>query len=235
MIIILYSRGAVWGSAGYRRIFAFLWKLKRVEYMLSRTWRRHVTAYRRLSRLQRALARRERLYRGAGVSAGPAINALTVLHRSHLFRNQMIHFASNLQNYVMFEVLETAWKNFSACFDEWKDGTLDLDALIAAHDAYLDYIAERLLLEGGGARQGGQGRARATLQATFAMRLRERLIRSLEKILEFCDQQEVCLRVCLFAIFLNLYSSFIISAGVRMYSYVLVCTVQPERTVVVLL
>ena len=106
--VMLYARdkrgdNKFWGSAGYRRIFAFLWKLKRVEYMLSRTWRRHVTAYRRLSRLQRALARRERLYRGAGVSAQPAIGALTVLHRSHLFRNQMIHFASNLQNYVMFE------------------------------------------------------------------------------------------------------------------------------------
>ena len=66
---------------------------------------------------------------------------------------------------------------------------LDVDALIAAHDAYLDYIAERLLLEGGGGGRTG-GRARATLRTTFAMKLRERLIRSLEKILEFCDQQE---------------------------------------------
>tara|TARA_B110000208_G_scaffold74351_1_gene95563 strand:- start:25 stop:432 length:408 start_codon:yes stop_codon:yes gene_type:complete len=133
----------------------------------------------------------------------------------------MIHFASNLQNYVMFEVLETAWKNFSACFDEWKDGTLDLDALIAAHDAYLDYIAERLLLEGGGARQGGQGRARATLQATFAMRLRERLIRSLEKILEFCDQQEVCLFcLCMFVVLYIIY----VPAGVRTVGLSMRCT-----------
>ena len=38
--VMLYARdkrgdNKFWGSAGYRRIFAFLWKLKRVEYMVS--------------------------------------------------------------------------------------------------------------------------------------------------------------------------------------------------------
>lgn len=34
------------------------------------------------------------------------------LRHCHVLRNEMAHFCTDLQTYIMFEVLETAWETF---------------------------------------------------------------------------------------------------------------------------
>jgi gamma-tubulin complex component 3 len=54
----------------------------------------------------------------------------------------MHHFVSNLQYYVMFEVLEGSWDAFTR---ELNDAD-DLDALVQAHDTFLDAVTRKSLL-----------------------------------------------------------------------------------------
>ena len=77
--------------ARYRKMFTFLWKLKRVEHTLTSTWRKHGTAAHALR-----LVRADRS-----------------MHGCHLLRNEMIHFVYNLQYYLMFEVLECSWQTLA--------------------------------------------------------------------------------------------------------------------------
>ena len=72
--------------ASYRRLFTFLWQLKRVEHSLTAVWRKHCTASRLLSTLHR----------------DPTI------HGCYVLRNEMVHLIYNLQYYLMFEVIEIA-------------------------------------------------------------------------------------------------------------------------------
>jgi hypothetical protein len=72
--------------ASYRRLFTFLWQLKRVEHSLTAVWRKHCTASRLLSTLHR----------------DPTI------HGCYVLRNEMVHLIYNLQYYLMFEVIEMA-------------------------------------------------------------------------------------------------------------------------------
>ena len=72
--------------ASYRRLFTFLWQLKRVEHSLTAVWRKHCTASRLLSTLHRDPTR----------------------HGCYVLRNEMVHLIYNLQYYLMFEVNECA-------------------------------------------------------------------------------------------------------------------------------
>jgi len=47
-------------------------------------------------------------------------------HKFNLFHHEMVHFISNIHNYIMVEVLESAWK---VCLDEIRVAK-DLDELI---------------------------------------------------------------------------------------------------------
>ncbi|KAJ0809165.1 putative gamma-tubulin complex component protein [Helianthus annuus] len=62
--------------------------------------------------------------------------------RCQVLWNEMNHFLTNLQYYIMFEVLEVSWANFS---DEM-EASKDLDDLLSAHDKYLHSIVEKSLL-----------------------------------------------------------------------------------------
>ena len=72
--------------ASYRRLFTFLWQLKRVEHSLTAVWRKHCTASRLLSTLHRD----------------------PTMHGCYVLRNEMVHLIYNLQYYLMFEVNECA-------------------------------------------------------------------------------------------------------------------------------
>ena len=54
----------------------------------------------------------------------------------------MLHVTSNIQNYIMFEVLEGSWNSLS---DELEVSE-SLDDIIAAHDSYLDNILKLAML-----------------------------------------------------------------------------------------
>ncbi|KAF4323419.1 hypothetical protein BBO99_00003135 [Phytophthora kernoviae] len=100
----------------YQQIFDFLWRLKRVEHSLSASWTKDMN----LGHMVQG-----RL---------PGIGA--VLHKCQLLRSEMIHFTTNLLNYMMFEVLETAWHKLVKDLNAAKD----LDGLIESHAAYISSI-----------------------------------------------------------------------------------------------
>ena len=64
------------------------------------------------------------------------------LHRCHVLRNQMFHFVSQLQYYVYFEVIESAWQEFA----EGLPKANDLDHLIASHQNYLNVIFRKIFM-----------------------------------------------------------------------------------------
>lgn len=115
--------------ASYLRIFNFLWRLKRVEHALSATWQ--------TMKPNCSLAR---LFTSS--EGGERSHIVAVLRRCQTLRNEMNHFVTNLQYYIMFEVLEYSWANF---LEEMEDAQ-DLDDLIAAHEKYLRSIVEKALL-----------------------------------------------------------------------------------------
>ena len=45
----------------------------------------------------------------------------------------MVHFVTNLQHYIMFEVLQTSWMKLSQELPE----AADLDSVIRAHNEYV--------------------------------------------------------------------------------------------------
>ncbi|KNC54620.1 gamma tubulin ring complex protein 3 [Thecamonas trahens ATCC 50062] len=111
--------------AKYLQLFSFLWRLKRVERHLSSTWQRHVNSASALRQL-------------------PELDL--VVRKCHILRNEMAHFVFNLQYYIMFEI-EGAWTELVELLTS--DRThLDLDAIYGAHEAYIDRILERVLLDG---------------------------------------------------------------------------------------
>ncbi|KAG3120953.1 Gamma-tubulin complex component 3 [Phytophthora idaei] len=100
----------------YQQIFDFLWRMKRVEHSLSASWTKDMNLGHEVQ------------------GCVPGIRP--VLHRSQLVRSEMIHFITNLLNYMMFEVLETAWHKLVKDLNAAKD----LDGLIESHAAYITSI-----------------------------------------------------------------------------------------------
>jgi gamma-tubulin complex component 3 len=106
----------------YLKVFNFLWRAKRVQYYLSHMWNEQTAHYRSLHTIQE-------LY--------------PVVHQCHLLISAMVHFISQLQYYINFEVMECNW-----------DGLLktvrtadDLDQIISAHDTFLQHITSQCLLD----------------------------------------------------------------------------------------
>ncbi|KAK9289800.1 hypothetical protein L1049_007960 [Liquidambar formosana] len=115
--------------ARYLRIFNFLWKLRRVEHALIGAWKAmkpNCIASLSFTKLQGAVK----------------LQLLSTLRRCQVLWDEMNHFVSNLQYYIMFEVLEVSWSDFSNEMDVAKD----LDDLLAAHEKYLHSIVEKSLL-----------------------------------------------------------------------------------------
>lgn len=115
--------------AKYLRIFNFLWKLRRVEHALIGAWKTMkpncITSH-SFTKLQQAVK----------------LQLVSTLRRCQVLWDEMNHFVTNLQYYIMFEVLEVSWSNLSNEMEVAKD----LDDLLAAHEKYLHSIVEKSLL-----------------------------------------------------------------------------------------
>lgn len=113
----------------YLKVFNFLWRLKRVEHALIGSWKTMkpncITSV-SFTRLQRAVKS----------------HLLSTLRQCQVLWNEINHFITNFQYYIMFEVLEVSWSNFSNEMEVAKD----LDDLLAAHEKYLHSIVEKSLL-----------------------------------------------------------------------------------------
>ncbi|KAL5707865.1 Gamma-tubulin complex component 3 [Ranunculus cassubicifolius] len=113
----------------YHQIFNFLWKLRRVEHTLIGAWKtmkpNRITSH--------ILTKQEGAIK---------LQFVSTLRRCQVLWVEMNHFVTNLQCYIMFEVLEVSW----AKFVEEMEIAKDLDDLLAAHEKYLHAIVEKSLL-----------------------------------------------------------------------------------------
>ncbi|KAJ1697843.1 hypothetical protein LUZ63_006355 [Rhynchospora breviuscula] len=107
----------------YLKIFNYLWKLKRVEHALTTIWKTM-----KPNCIVKSIIAKE--------------GFVSILRKCQVIWNEMNHFVTNFQDYIMFEVLEVSWAQFS---DEM-ESSKDLDDLLSAHERYLESIVEKSLL-----------------------------------------------------------------------------------------
>ncbi|MEW5318927.1 MAG: hypothetical protein WDW38_010111 [Sanguina aurantia] len=113
--------------SAYLRVFHLLWSLKRAEAALAGCW----------TSLQCEVGRP--LHKlGAG-----GRHAQGVVRRCLRLRNEMSHFVTNLQYYLMFEVMEGAWREF----EKAASAAPNLDALLQSHSEYLTTLLRKSLLD----------------------------------------------------------------------------------------
>lgn len=113
-----------WGNRQYLKVFNFLWRIKRVEFALSSTWRKCMTGA-----------------RGVLQNSDPVVTQTWKSTRGVLA--EMIHFVGQLQYYILFEVIESSWDELQKRIRK-EDCTLD--DLINAHERYLNDITHKGLL-----------------------------------------------------------------------------------------
>ncbi|KAI0009907.1 spindle pole body component alp6 [Xylariaceae sp. FL0662B] len=113
-----------WGNRQYLKVFNFLWRIKRVEFALSSTWRKVTTGS-----------------RGVLQTDHPAVRKSWKTTRG--FLAEMVHFVGQLQYYILFEVIESSWTDLQA---KLRRDDATLDDVITAHTTYLNSITHKGLL-----------------------------------------------------------------------------------------
>jgi gamma-tubulin complex component 3 len=112
----------------YGRIFQLLFRVKRVEWALGTSWKEHMMV--------------GQLPRRGGGGREEESRMACILQRCNLTRREMVHFVANLSSFMWFEVLEASWTQLEADIG----AASDLDAVIAAHDAYLLRVTQTSFL-----------------------------------------------------------------------------------------
>ncbi|KAJ8309894.1 hypothetical protein KUTeg_011759 [Tegillarca granosa] len=97
----------------YLRVFNFLWRAKRMEYILAIIWKNQISNAKKLR---------------------PIPELSSILHQCHVLASEMVHFIQQVQYYINFEVLECSWDELVTKVKEAED----LDYIIAAHQVFLD-------------------------------------------------------------------------------------------------
>jgi gamma-tubulin complex component 3 len=105
----------------YLRLFNFLWRVKRVEHSLSTIWMQHMKT---------------------AVTTDGLKDLRSQMHKCNLLRHEMLHLVMNFLNYIMVEVIESAWTNL---MEELK-GAKDLNDIIKYHENFLNQILDKALL-----------------------------------------------------------------------------------------
>ena len=149
----------------YQLVFKLLFRLKRIEWMLNNTWKQSTV-------LNHALQHMTSKYGGSASSMTrnqAFFRMKLLLRRFSMTRQNLLHFVTNLQSYLMFEVLESGWKGLISRLKSARS----LDEVIESHNEYLDEIviksllSESLLEEGETYRLGRQLRKVLTLAYKF--------------------------------------------------------------------
>ncbi|KAI0394080.1 Spc97/Spc98 family protein [Xylariaceae sp. FL0594] len=113
-----------WGNRQYLKVFNFLWRIKRVEFALSSTWRKVTTGSRGVLQTNHETVRE-------------------TWKKTRGFLAEMVHFVGQLQYYILFEVIESSWTELQTRLRR-EDATLD--DIIKAHKNYLNSITHKGLL-----------------------------------------------------------------------------------------
>ncbi|XP_067890261.1 gamma-tubulin complex component 3 isoform X1 [Heterodontus francisci] len=106
----------------YLRVFNFLWRAKRMEYVLTDIWKGQMCNAKLLKSI-------------------PELSG--VLHQCHILASEMVHFVHQMQYYITFEVLECSWDELWNKMQQAQD----LDHITAAHEAFLNTIISQCLLD----------------------------------------------------------------------------------------
>ena len=122
-----------WASTQYLKVFNLLWRIKRVEFSLSTTWRKCMIGSR-------------------GVLALVEDKLGADWKRARCVMAEMIHFVNQLQYYILFEVVEASWEQLQTAMAQPNS---TLDDLIEAHTKYINNITRKGLL--GSARHSTTG------------------------------------------------------------------------------
>uniref|UniRef100_A0A182KBQ7 Gamma-tubulin complex component n=1 Tax=Anopheles christyi TaxID=43041 RepID=A0A182KBQ7_9DIPT len=107
----------------YRALFKQLWNMKRFEFILYGIWRNHMLSTRCFK---------------------PIANDISVI-KQHLqtYCSKMINIITQMQYYILFEVIECSWEQFSARVKQAKA----LDDVLEAHDKFLERIRTGIFLD----------------------------------------------------------------------------------------
>ncbi|XP_072332090.1 gamma-tubulin complex component 3 isoform X2 [Scyliorhinus torazame] len=106
----------------YLRVFNFLWRAKRMEYVLTDIWKGQMCHAKLLKKI-------------------PELSG--VFHQCHTLASEMVHFVHQMQYYITFEVLECSWDELWNKMQQAQD----LDHITAAHEAFLNTIISQCLLD----------------------------------------------------------------------------------------
>ncbi|GJJ07538.1 hypothetical protein Clacol_001740 [Clathrus columnatus] len=112
----------------YMKLFNHIWKMKRIESALSKTWMRIAGGSRTFLKLKDMNIRQE---------------LESNWHRIRLTIGEMIHIIRQMQMYIQIEVIEVRWKHILSFINK---GQGDLDSLIAAHNLYLEELVSKALM-----------------------------------------------------------------------------------------
>ena len=172
-----------YGSTQYLKMFNFLWRVKRVEFALGSVWRRFMTGA-----------------RGVLGSVDEKLGA--DWKRARCAVAEMVHFICQLQNYILFEVIEASWDQLQTAVS--KPGCT-LDDLIEAHSRYLKSITHKGLLGSSSSSSSSSSRSKYQEQS-FLSQLHEILKVMLAykeavdglysfSVAEFTRKQEITARI----------------------------------------
>merc|ERR1712142_449596 len=106
----------------YLMLFNTLWRAKRMEWVLSCTWKKLAG----LHKMARQIA-----------------ELRPVLHLANLVASEMIHFIHQMAYYITFEVMECGWDALVKQINHAES----LDEVIIAHDEFLSTLIARALLD----------------------------------------------------------------------------------------
>jgi gamma-tubulin complex component 3 len=113
-----------WANMQYLKVFNMLLRIKRVEFSLNTSWRRCAT--------------------GSRSVLGAVSDKLGKdWQRARCVMAEMVHFINQLQYYLLFEVIESNWKELQTAM---RRPDASLDDLIEAHTKYLNNITKKGLL-----------------------------------------------------------------------------------------
>jgi gamma-tubulin complex component 3 len=120
----------------YRVAFHMLWRLKRVEWSLTTTWKSF------LSFAHSHEWKTHQLSSSKLRKLPSLVEVRSIFHRCNLHRAKMMHLVNNFSAFVMFEVLESSWVTLEKSLHQAQS----LDQVIDAHDQYLHDILDKALL-----------------------------------------------------------------------------------------
>jgi len=106
----------------YLMLFNTLWRAKRMEWVLSCTWKKLAS----LHKMARQLP-----------------ELVPVLHLANLVASEMIHFIHQMAYYTTFEVMECGWDSLNKMINTSES----LDEIIEAHKDFLTTLVSRALLD----------------------------------------------------------------------------------------